>query len=159
MEAVNIYAMAWATFLVMLILHGRVYWVKGLVSPLLMVLQRPWLVPAFEANCSVESVGFPIYPEIRLPGGLLLLLSNVLVLTLFPGPSMTRTLHIRSGQLAVVNLIPLFLFSLRHSPLASLANFCQPEVLWAHYTLGIMVYLELGLHLMVGISSQVDSQG
>ncbi|KAI9785800.1 MAG: hypothetical protein M1816_008247 [Peltula sp. TS41687] len=147
MEVIHIYAASWAAILTVMLLQVRLSWLNQTIDSLLHLLDPSWLFVGF--NSSSELVVSPdsqLYPDIRLACVILLLTSNLVVILIFPAVSTWRTVLMRSGQLVVVNLIPLFLFSLRHSPLVWFAKTCQPEVLWAHYLLGTLVTVELILH-------------
>jgi len=103
---------------------------------------------------------FPRYPEIRFPLGIILLLANALVIVTIPGSSSIKiTVMNRLGPLIVTNMIPLFLLGMRHSPLACLLLMSQPELLWAHAMMGVLVTLKIVILCVLQASDVASPEG
>lgn len=65
----------------------------------------------------------------------------------------------RLGPLTVTNMTPLFLFAMRHSPLADLLLMSQPELLWAHTMLGVLVIIEIVILCVLQASDVASPKG
>jgi len=103
---------------------------------------------------------FPRYSEICFPLEIILLLDNALVIITIPGSSSIRiTVMDRLGPLIVANMIPLFLLGMRHSSLADLLLMSQPELLWAHVIMEVLVTLEIVVLCVLQMSDLASPEG
>lgn len=152
MYAVEAYALGWMIVLMMIVLHAQSYTTRRFFHPALRSLDRRWLVDLTRTQTSTSRSS-----ELRLPYGVLLVSTNLAFLLVRPQSSFREAVFVRSGQLAIVNLLLLLLLSSRHSILLKWIYRCQPEMMWVHWLLAFVINTEVVIHATLWIHRSLTS--
>jgi len=137
------YAYCWLCIMLLHILWRRIFWINRLTLRVQIIISSLIRVPFLKQRSSVL---FPQDVAFNLGFFILALLSNTLILFIFPGLSILDTVRNRLGILILVNMNALFLLSFRHSIYIELAAAYQPEFLWAHQALGSITIAQVAAH-------------
>lgn len=125
-------------------------------------------LPCWELNNAITRLlegdpkdfhGFEPNVHVRLIVLLLLITSNILVLCISMDGFGIDDVIRRSGQLIIVNLLPVSLLCHRSSVLGWLTGTCQPDFVWFHYSFGWLVLAEVLLHFTLCITPSSSGAG
>ncbi len=155
----HIYAITWLALIFIWIAAARITRIRCLVACNL----SSWMLPDAIVHLLEGDVhdisGFEPAIHIRLVVILVLISSNILAFSFYAEKARIFGLMSRSGQLAVFNLLPLFLLCYRRSVLVWATKTCKPEILWVHYTFGWIVLTEVALHIILWVMSLSSAAG
>ena len=150
---IHIYAITWLALTFIWVVAARISQIRCAIVCHL----SSWILPdaiAYLLEGDVHDIsGFEPSIRIRLVVVIALISSNILALSVHVNSAQILDLLSRSGQLAVFNLVPLFLVCYRHSVLVWATKTCKPEILWIHYIFGWIVLAEVTLHIILWIMS------
>lgn len=118
------------------------------------VLKRAWTLLPSEA---VEMGGLTPPSNVRKTLSLVIFLQNFMALITVGSGNVIRDVSRRSGQLALLNTIPLVLLAYPDLALAQVVNQSGPEIIWAHHLMGWVVWLELVAHAGLATVAPVHS--
>lgn len=158
-SSVYIYAITWLVMALIWIAVARIQRLKctieceipswGLNSTIARLLEGdPKDISAFEPNIHV-----------RLVVLLMLITSNILVLCISRDRFGIDDVIKRSGQLIIVNLLPVTLLCHRSSFLGWLTSTCKPQFLWVHYSFGWLALAEIWLHFTLWVTPSSSEAG
>lgn len=105
----------------------------------------------------VEIGGLTPPSNIRTIIAAVILLQNSLAMGIVDSENAAQTICRLSGQLALVNTIPLVLLAFPDLVLGRLVSQCGPEIIWAHHLFGWLVWLDAVVHVGLSRVGPVDS--
>lgn len=89
----------------------------------------------------------PPPPNVRKTISVLVLLENVLAIGIVGGTDAAQTICRRSGQLAVVNTVPLVLLAFPDLVLGRMVKQHTHAIIWAHHVFGWLIWLNTLVHV------------
>lgn len=157
--SIYVYAISWFVVTLIWIAAARVPRLKCMIIRELSNWELNKAIIRLLEGDPKDISGFEPSIHVRLVVMVGLITSNILVLCIsLDGFSIDDVLR-RSGQLIIINLLPVSLLCHRHSLLGWMTHTCKPEFLWVHYSFGWLALAEVLLHFTLWVIPSYSGAG